>query len=75
MRNKSKDKKAKVTKKRVSTSLLAEVVECSDRMVRMVRSDARNADTTTGQKIEVADMLLEEGLNKLITEVKKIVKI
>lgn len=75
MSNKCNGKKRMVAKKRVSTTLIAEVVDCSPRMVRMVRDEKRSADTTTGQKIEVADMLLEEGMNKLITEVIKIVNI
>ena len=75
MSNKSKGKKEKVAKKRVSTSLISECVSCSGVMVRMVRRGDRNADTDLGQKIEVAEMLLEEGINQLVVNVKKAIAI
>jgi hypothetical protein len=74
MNNESKHKIKMVTKKRVTSTVVAEVVGCSKEMVTKVRSGRRNADTDKGQQIEVADMLLEEGMNKLVNEVKKLVR-
>ena len=75
MSNKNKDNKTKGTKKRVSSTVVAEVVGCGVSTVSMVLRGQRNADTPLGQTIEVADMLLEEGYNKLINEVKMVVKL
>lgn len=75
MSNKNKVKKPNRPKKRVSPSLIAEVVGCSGSLVRQVISGDRSNETSMGQRIEIADMLLEEGLNKLVTEVKRVVKI
>lgn len=75
MANKTKGKTKKVAKKRVSTSLISECVECSPIMVRKVQNGERSADTELGQKIEVAEMLLEEGLSGLVTNVKKAISI
>lgn len=55
--------------------LVSEAVGCSTSLVRQVRSGERSGDTPTGQRIEIADMLLEEGLDKLVLEVKRIVTI
>lgn len=74
MTSKNIGKVRKGTKKRVSSSVIAEVVECSPSMVRMVLRGVRNTDSDKGQQIEVADMLLEEGMNKLVNEVKKAVR-
>jgi hypothetical protein len=63
------------TEKLVSSEMVAGVVGCSSSMVRQVRSGDRSQDTDLGQTIMVADILLEEGTNKLIQEVKRIIKI
>lgn len=66
-------KKTEVNK-RVSNTLISEVVECSPVTVKKVLNGARSQDTNLGQSIMIADMLLEEGMNKLINEVKRVVK-
>jgi len=75
MVHKSKEDKTKGTKKRVSSTVVAEVVGCGKSTVTMVLKGQRNPNTNTGQRIEVANMLLEEGMDKLVNEVKRIVKI
>lgn len=75
MSHKNIGKFRKGTKKRVSSSVIAEVVGCSPSMVRMVIRGDRNTDSTKGQQIEVAKMLLEEGMNKLVNEVKRVITI
>lgn len=73
MSNKNRNKKINRHKKRVSKKLVAEVVGCSTTMVSDVMNGNRNADTDLGTRIELADVLLEEGVNKVIADVKKIV--
>lgn len=75
MSNKNRDNKTKGAKKRVPSTVVAEVVGCGVSTVSMVLNGKRNADTRVGQNIEVANMLLEEGFDKLVNEVKRVVKV
>lgn len=58
----------------VSHGMIAEAVGCSPNTVKAVRNGQRNKDTDLGQRIEVAELLLVEGQNKLIQEVKRVVQ-
>jgi hypothetical protein len=59
----------------IPTRWVAEVAQTSESLVRMVRNGKRNADEGAGSRVKVADMLLEEGVNSLLEEVKRVVKI
>lgn len=74
MSNKSTNKKNNRPKKRVSQAWVAEVVGCSQAMVSDIKNNNRNNDTDLGTRIELADVLLEEGVEKVISDVKKIVR-
>ncbi|PZP39520.1 MAG: hypothetical protein DI598_19895 [Pseudopedobacter saltans] len=81
MCNKNMVNKSNSPKKRVSNKLVAEVVNCAPCTVTQVLNSlnddtnktVRNPDTELGQKICVAHMLLSEGMEDLVTRVKKIV--
>ncbi|TAN15155.1 MAG: hypothetical protein EPN37_10285 [Chitinophagaceae bacterium] len=60
-------------KKRVGKPLVAEVVGCSREYVGKVLQGKRKQDTEISENIMLADSLLEEGMNKLIEEVKRVV--
>ena len=68
--HKSINKKSKGPKKRVYSSLVAEVVNCSPSTVRQVLAGSRSRDTELGKTIVAANILLEQGMEKLILEVK-----
>lgn len=72
--HKSRHKKLKRPKKRVTQTLIAEVVDCSVGMVNDVLKGRRNNDTDLGTRIELADILLEEKVEQAIIDVKKVVK-
>ena len=72
--NQSTTKKTKCPKtqsKRIPHWMVAEVVGCSLSMVKAVRNNQRSNETALGQRIEVAEILLQD---KLINEVKKLVQ-
>lgn len=54
---------------------VAEAVKCSESTVRSSRNGTRGNTGKVGQSIEIAELLLEEGVNQLIEAVKKVVKI
>lgn len=60
--------------KRIPHYMIAEVTGISENTIKAVRNGHRSKETTLGQKIEVAEILLEEGLNHLLKEVKRILK-
>lgn len=62
------------TTKKIPHVWIADTVGCSESMVKQVRNGQRNKDTSLGQKIEVAEILLEDGRNKLLAEVKRILQ-
>ena len=67
--------KSKRHKNLLATStVVAGVVGCSSAAVRMIKSGKNTGYSDQAQRIQVAEMLLEEGANKLIEEVKRIVK-
>lgn len=72
MSNKSKQHKTKRPKKRASVSLISEVSKAAPTTVRQVLSGDRSQETSIGQRIIISEMLLEEGINKLVEEVKKV---
>ncbi len=72
MRNKTTIKKTNSPRKRVSSTTIAEVVRCAPSTVRMVLGESRNADTTTGERILCAAMILETGFENVIINAKKI---
>lgn len=59
---------------RVPHSWIANAVGCSDSLVKAVRIGKRSNYSDAGQRIEVAEMLIDEGVNKLLAEVKKVVQ-
>lgn len=74
MSNKSKEIKNNRPKKWVSRTMIAHVVGCGNSTVSSIFNGKRNPDTDLAQRIEVAEMLLSEGVEKAIEDVKKIVK-
>lgn len=58
----------------IPAKTVADVVGCSENMVRAIRREARSEDTELGTRIAVADRLLEDGANKLLQEVKRVVR-
>jgi len=76
MSDKNKHKNQKRHKKLVTRALVAEVVGCGERTVKKVLGPVpqRNRDTDLGQRIEIADILLEEKFEKAVNEVKAIVR-
>lgn len=77
MTKKNKGFKTKCLKKKVDVPVrwVADVAGSSESLVRMVRNGTRNADEGAGSRVKVAEMLLEEGINSLLDEVKRLVKI
>jgi len=71
MSSKNRQEKTKSPKKRVSSSVVAEVVGCAPCTVTQVLSGVRNSDTELGQKIQIANMVLEEGIESVIVKAKK----
>jgi hypothetical protein len=71
---KAKDIKPKVPKqKTVTANLVAEVVGCTPTFVRDVwAGDYGKRATAKQENIEVATIMLQDGQNKLIQEVKRI---
>lgn len=53
--------------------MVAEVTGASESTVKAVLNGKRSSDSALGQTIQVADILLEEGLSKLLDEVKRVV--
>jgi hypothetical protein len=72
--HKDRSKKLKSNKsKMVTANVVAEVVGCTPRFVHNVwAGDYNKRATETQENIEVATLFLEDGTNKLIQEVKKI---
>lgn len=70
MKAKNIAEKTKSPKKRVSTRVIAEVVGCAPCTVTQVQTGIRSPFSKTGQKIEVAQMLLEEGFENVIIKTK-----
>lgn len=76
MNNKTSIQKSNRPKKnRVSSSMIAEVVKCSPSHVRMIRTKRRDSDSDLAQTIEVVEIILEERMEKMIEEVKQLVKL
>jgi hypothetical protein len=75
MSTKNKHKDQKRHRKLVTKQIVADVVGCGVSTVKQVLSPVptRNPDTDLGQRIEIADALLEEKFEQAITDVKKIV--
>ncbi len=70
---KSINKKSKRPKKRIYSSLVAEVVSCSSSTVRQVLAGSRSQNTELGKTIVAVNILLEQGMEKLILEVKTLI--
>lgn len=58
----------------VTPAIVAAVVGCSPVMVRKVLTGQRNQDTDLAQRVQIADTLLKEGVNKLLMEVNRVCK-
>ncbi|PZP39453.1 MAG: hypothetical protein DI598_19955 [Pseudopedobacter saltans] len=74
MSNKSKEIKNKCPKNWVSRTMIAHVIGCGKTTVSAVFNGKRSSDTDLAQRIEVAEMLLSEGVEKVIDDVRKVVK-
>lgn len=74
---KNKDKKTNGHKNTVEipAEWVASAAGASTSLVRAVRKGERKADNGAGSRVKVADMLLSEGVNNLLEEVKRVVKI
>jgi hypothetical protein len=72
---KDRVKKIKSNKSKIITaSVVADVVGCTPTFVRDVwAGDYNKRATETQENIEVATALLQDGANKLIEEVKRII--
>lgn len=66
--------KSSRNKNLVKPPLIADVVGCSEVMVRQVLKGERSGETELGGNILIAERLLNDGANRLIEEVKRIVK-
>lgn len=64
----------RVSSKKIPHVWISGTVGCSESMVKAVRNGERSNETTLGQKIEVAEILLEDGVNNLLKEVKRILQ-
>ncbi len=60
---------------RVNTRVIAEVVGCSPCTVVQVLNGKRSSDTYTGERIQVAQLILEEGIESVIVRAKSILQI
>jgi hypothetical protein len=58
----------------ISHKTIAYVVECSPNTVKAVRNGQRSNETDLGQRIELAEILIVEGQNKLLDKVKELVQ-
>lgn len=73
----NKGKKSNRPKKsaaKVPHKTIAYVVSCSPNTVKAIRNNQRNDQTNLGQRIELAEILIEEGQNKLLEKVKELVQ-
>jgi hypothetical protein len=61
-------------KRKPSNIIISEVTGIPVNTVKAIRNGKRSKETNKGQKVEIAEMLIEEGTNKLIEEVKRVVK-
>lgn len=59
----------------LSAEKVAEIVDCSVSLVKKVNTNHRKAETPTGEKIEMVNDLWAHGSNRLIEEIKRIVKL
>lgn len=60
---------------KIPAEITAEIADCSPSLVRQVRSGGRKAQKGAGAKVAVVDELLYTGVNALIEEVKRVVKL
>ncbi|WP_090498754.1 hypothetical protein [Pedobacter terrae] len=67
-----KQKKAEIN---IPASVTAEIVGCSESLVKQVRTGDRNASKGAGAKVAVVDDLLTTGTNALIQHIKEVVKL
>ena len=72
--DKSKKRHKKYSKK-VSHEDVAYTVGASKSTVKAIRNGNRSNETDLGQRVQIAEMLIEDGQNKLLEEVKRIVQI
>lgn len=66
--------KTKLTKKEINSRVVAEIIGCSESQVKKVWHGKIKRKTPMQKRIQQATELLEVGNNKLINEVKRIVK-
>lgn len=71
MQSKEKSTKPDVPKMSVTAEVVAHVSNCSESYVNAIRRGIRRTNSETGQRIILAQALLEAGTEILITEIKK----
>jgi len=59
----------------IPASVTADIVGCSESLVKQVRTGDRNATKGAGAKVAVVDDLLTIGTTALIQHIKKVVKL
>jgi len=67
-----KQKKAEIN---IPASVTAEIVGCSESLVKQVRTGHRSANKGASAKVAVVDDLLNTGTTALIQHIKEIVKL
>jgi len=66
-----KGKKAEIV---IPAAVTADIVGCSESLVKQVRTGERKADKGAGAKVAMVDDLLNTGTNALLEHVKNVVK-
>lgn len=54
--------------------VISDVTDVPVSTVKAIRTGKRSNETATGQRVQVAEILINDGLNKLLAEVKRIVQ-
>ena len=65
----------KTNKKRVTSVLIAEVVERADSTVRQVKNGFITNNLELAAKVQLAEEILEKGMQQLVNETKTIIRI
>lgn len=71
MQSKEKSAKPDVPKMPVTADVVAYVSNCSESYVNAIRRGIRRTNSETGQRVLLAQALIEAGTEILIVEIKK----
>lgn len=75
MKNKNQLSQNLTAENIITAEVTAQVADVSPSLVKAIRRGERNAEKGKGQKAALADDLLKTGVNALLDEVKRIVKL